>query len=99
MKPIRHRRRRTRLYDLAELCHVRTEFVPLQPIEHHGEALGRIAETRRRSPRGSSARAGLIRSVRGFIEELVEAELDGALGRSHYQRRLTVEMVPHRKPA
>jgi putative transposase len=31
--------------------------------------------------------------VRGFIEELVEAELDDALGRSRYQRRGTADMV------
>ena len=31
--------------------------------------------------------------VRGFIEELVTAELDDALGRSRYQRRGTAEMV------
>src|SRR3954470_7617904 len=30
--------------------------------------------------------------VRGFIEELVEAELDDALGRSRYQRRGTADM-------
>jgi len=35
--------------------------------------------------------AGVRGRIRGFIEEILEAELDGALSRQRYQRRLVEE--------
>ena len=35
---------------------------------------------------GSTLEAGVRTRIRGFIEELVEAELDAALGRDRYER-------------
>ena len=60
----------------------------------------RIAETRRQESSGflgagwfDPIEVAIRDRVRGFIEELVEAELDEALGRSRYQRRGTAEMA------